>query len=313
MRWSTWMLGVLLLAGFVPGAQAQEKEEQAKEEEKCICIEPWSTVRVSPRYSDLQSLMWTTESRPRLGVWIHSEANPETDRYGALIDGVMEGSPAEKAGIKEGDVITELDGVSLLSGEEEYDEELSAPGQRLVERTKELERGDTIVVKLRRDGATETLDLVVGEFDKPFSYATVMRTGPHAERIDRWVERLKDIPEVHVSGPQTFALQLGARWPGLELVSLNPGLGEYFGAEEGVLVVSVPEDSELNLMDGDVITAIDGRKVKSPSHAMRILRSYEADEEVTFDILRKQRNMSVTGKASGPFTGRNFIKIEKEK
>jgi S1-C subfamily serine protease len=62
-----------------------------------------------------------------------------------------------------------------------------------------------------------------------------------------------------------------------------------------------------------VITAIDGRKVKSPSHAMRILRSYEADEEVTFDILRKQRNMSVTGKAAGPFTGRNFIKIEKEK
>jgi S1-C subfamily serine protease len=277
------MGGVLLVAGFVPGARAQEKEEKAKEGEKCVCIEPWSTVRVSPRYSDLQSLVWTTDSRPRLGVWIHSEANTETDRYGALIDGVMKGSPADKAGIKEGDVITELDGVSLLSGEEEYDEELSAPGQRLVERTKELEKGDTIVVKLRRDGATETVDLVVG------------------------------IPEVHVSGPQTFALQLGARWPGLELVSLSPGLGEYFGAEEGVLVVSVPEDSELNLVDGDVIRAIDGRKVKSPSHAMRILRSYKADEEVTFDILRKQRSMSVTGKASGPFTGRNFIKIEKKK
>jgi S1-C subfamily serine protease len=294
MRWSTLVLGgVLLMAGFVPGAQAQEEKEKEAEKgkEKCVCIEPWSTVRVSPRYSDLQSLMWTTESRPRLGVWIHSEANPETDRYGALIDGVMKGSPADKAGVKEGDVITELDGVSLLSGQEEYDEELSAPGQRLVARTKELERGDTIVVKLRRDGATETFDLVVGEFDEPFSFATVMRTGPQAERIDRWVERLQ----------------------GLELVSLNPGLGEYFGAEEGVLVVSVPEDSELNLMDGDVITAIDGRKVKSPSHAMRILRSYEADEEVSFDILRKQRSMSVTGKASGPFTGRNVIKIERKK
>jgi hypothetical protein len=307
------MGGVLLLAGFVPGAHAQEKEEKAQEGEKCVCIEPWTTVRVSPRHSDLQSLVWTTDRRPRLGVWIHSEANPETDPYGALIDGVMKGSPADKAGIKEGDVITELDGVSLLSGEEEYDEELSAPGQRLVERTKELEKGDTIVVKLRRDGATETVDLVVGEFDEPFSYATIMRTGPHAERIDRWIERFRDIPEVHVSGPQTFALQLGARWPGLELVSLSPGLGEYFGAEEGVLVVSVPEDSELNLVDGDVIRAIDGRKVKSPSHAMRILRSYEADEEVTFDILRKQRSMSVTGKASGPFTGRGAIKIEKKK
>ena len=69
----------------------------------------------------------------------------------------------------------------------------------------------------------------------------------------------------------------------------------YFGTEEGVLVVSGPEENELDLKAGDVILQIDGRQVRSPSHAMRILRSYDADEEISLRIMRKQREMSVTG------------------
>jgi S1-C subfamily serine protease len=296
---------------LTPTARAQEEKEKAAEEkERCICIEPFETVRVFPRLGSLESVFWTADAHPRLGVWVHSEANADTDRYGALIDRVWEGGPADKAGIQEGDIITKLDGTSLLSDEEEYDEEMSAPGRRLVERSRELERGDTVSVEFRRDGETRTVDLVVGEFEGPLAYS--MRFQMPQGRMGRWVERLSEVPEVHVSGPQTFALRLGARWPGLELVSLNPQLGEYFGAEEGVLVLSVPEESELNLAAGDVIQSIDGRTVKSPSHAMRILRSYEADEEVTFNIVRKERRMSVTGKVTDPVDSPNVLRIERQ-
>jgi S1-C subfamily serine protease len=257
----------------------------------------------------LRSMVWTGEARPRLGVWVQSEANPETDRYGALIEDVMEGGPADKAGLKEDDIITALDGVSLLSGDEEYDEDVSAPGRRLVERSREFERGDTVAIEYRRDGETRTVDLVIGEFEGPFMYSFGAQM-PHADRVEGWVERLREVPEVHVSGPQTFALRLGARWPGLELASLNPQLGEYFGTEEGVLVLSVPEDSQLNLAAGDVIQSIDNRAVKSPSHAMRILRSYDADEEVSFNIVRQQRSMSVSGKVSEPVSP-NTVRIER--
>jgi hypothetical protein len=313
MRWSSFMLGgVFLLTGLVPAARAQEeKEKTAEEKEKCICIEPFETVRVFPRLGNLESVYWIGDARPRLGVWVHSEANAETDRYGALIDRVWEGGPADKAGMKEGDIVTKLDGMSLLSGEEEYDEDVSAPGQRLVERSRKFERGDTIAVEFRRNGDTQTVDLVVGEFEGPLAYGMNLEI-PHLDRLDRWVERLSEVPEVHVSGPRTFALRLGARWPGLELVSLNPQLGEYFGAEEGVLVLSVPEESGLSLRAGDVVQSIDGRAVKSPSHAMRILRSYEADEEVTFDIVRKERRMSVTGKVTDPVVSPNVLRIEKQ-
>jgi S1-C subfamily serine protease len=70
-----------------------------------------------------------------------------------------------------------------------------------------------------------------------------------------------------------------------------------------VLVISVPEESELGLKAGDVILDIDGRAVRDPSHAMRILRSYDPDEEVSFRIMRMKRETTVTGKISerGPY------------
>jgi len=42
------------------------------------------------------------------------------------------------------------------------------------------------------------------------------------------------------------------------------------------------------LKGGDVITSIGGGSPANPSHAMRILRSYEKGESVSIEILRKQ-------------------------
>jgi len=91
-------------------------------------------------------------------------------------------------------------------------------------------------------------------------------------------------------------LSFGTPWGDLELVNLNPDLGEYFGTKEGVLVVKAPGDSSLPVRSGDVILSIAGRKPTSPSHAMRILHSYEAGETVSLDIVRKQKRMTVTWK-----------------
>ena len=88
----------------------------------------------------------------------------------------------------------------------------------------------------------------------------------------------------------------GSPWGDLEVVSLNPDLGEYFGTKEGVLVVKAPADSSLPLKGGDVILSVGGRKPTSPSHAMRILRSYEPGETVALDIMRKQKRVTVSWK-----------------
>lgn len=74
---------------------------------------------------------------------------------------------------------------------------------------------------------------------------------------------------------------------GVEFIELNPELGEYFGTSEGVLVSRVADESSLGLRPGDVLLAIDGREVRTPDHARRILESYEVGEETRLRVMRK--------------------------
>src|SRR5256712_6172769 len=106
---------------------------------------------------------------------------------------------------------------------------------------------------------------------------------------------MPDMPDM-----QHFEFSFGMPWGDLELVGLNPDLGEYFGTKEGELVVKAPADSSLPVKGGDVILSISGRKPSSPSHAMRILRSYEAGETVSIELMRKQKRLTVAWKVPEP-------------
>jgi len=119
-----------------------------------------------------------------------------------------------------------------------------------------------------------------------------------------------DVAVAPMLGMDRFEL-MGSPWGDLELVSLNSDLGEYFGAKDGVLVVRAPADSSLPLKGGDVITSIGGRKPANPSHAMRILRSYETGETVSIEILRKQKRMSLTWKV--PAREDRFFRMHRER
>lgn len=84
---------------------------------------------------------------------------------------------------------------------------------------------------------------------------------------------------------------------GVEFVELNAGLAEYFDAAEGgILVTEVSEESALGLRAGDVLLAIDGRRVEDPGHVRRILSSYGTDEEIRLRIIRKGDEMEVLGR-----------------
>lgn len=97
-------------------------------------------------------------------------------------------------------------------------------------------------------------------------------------------------------GGGVFMLGGGNCFDGVEFIELNEGLGEYFGTDEGVLVSEVAEESSLGLRAGDVLLAIDGREVRSPEHALRILNSYEADEDVRLRVMRKGAETEVLGR-----------------
>ena len=220
------------------------------------------------------------ENRGRIGVIVDTKASASGDKVGARVEGVTPGGPAEKAGLKVGDVITRFNGTAL-GGTKSEDEEDSGPGMKLIDLARELDPGDTVQVEYRRGTDTRKATIVAEDLEG----ARVWAGGPGWRGFDDMMG-----PEMP-GGPGAFAFR--TPWGGIELVKLNPELGEYFGTREGVLVVSAPRDSSLALKGGDVITAIGGRKPSSPEQAMRILRSYDPGDTVNIDVLRKQKRTTV--------------------
>jgi S1-C subfamily serine protease len=245
-------------------------------------------------------MQFVMNRRARLGLKVNLRART-TDSVGAFIDAVTPNGPAAKAGILSGDIITKLDGKSVLAGhqaEADGDRE-SLPGLHLIELAAGLEPNDTVSVELRRGKDRKTVSVVTADepeimFDgrpggREMSFRYFRPDGPGGARVPL---DGNDLDEPFGMETALFGSPLSE----LELAPLNPDLGEYFGTTSGVLVVSAPKSSGLGLRGGDVVLAVDGRKPASPSQLLRILRSYERSESFKMEILRKQKRQVVTGR-----------------
>ncbi len=243
--------------------------------------------------------------RARLGIKVNLQAR-ETDSIGAYVDAVTPGGPAAKAGLRSGDLITRVDGQSVLQPPERGgsrpssrgDGRQSLPGLRLIELAARLEANDTVALEFRRGKERKTVAVVTqnepemtmegGPPSRPFAMRFFRpdagEVGPGRAVTDRF--------EIHSPGDFAPGSPLGD----LELTALNPQLGAYFGATDGVLVVRAPRDGGLLLQGGDVVLAVDGRKPAGPSHLLRILRSYEPGEAFKMDVLRSHRRTTLTVK-----------------
>lgn len=303
------------------GGSLQAQEPEAEE---CRCDER-SEVRVFPR----MALFGFGPQRARLGVYLETSDGQGADQ-GARISGVMDDSPAEAAGLREGDIITSLDGRSLLEPlpdpdeEEDLDLDGSIPSQRLIALAGDLVPGDTVPLTYLRDGESRTTTVVpeelgLGSFLGVAPRVRLERLRGREDAARRQLERMRrnlERARPRVRGPRAFGLRDGTelgvigRCPGdaggwsmlmdgcvagLRLVPLNDRLGEYFEAEQGVLVADVEPGSELGLEPGDVIRSVGGRTVRTPRDLTRILRSYREGEEIEFGLVRRGSRMTVTG------------------
>lgn len=231
-----------------------------------------------------------TNRRMRLGINV--DLQPEAnDTIGARIEGVTPGGPADKAGLRAGDIITRLDGQPLYSrGTAARNERQPMPGLRLIQLAAKLEANDTVAVEYLRDGDRRTARLVTADDAQSFVYRDGEPGAFAFKQMVPWMRedyRGADAPLAY----WMFGSQLGR----LELAPINADLGRYFGVTEGVLVIDAPKDSELQLRGGDVVLSVDGREPSSPQHLLRILRSYEPGETVRLEIQRDRRRETVTG------------------
>jgi len=211
----------------------------------------------------------------RLGVML---GNPErgADSAGALVRGVMPGSPADVAGLRRGDVITRYNGTTLDGA------------GKLVELARALQPGDTVRLEYRRDGASKNATLVADRMERRIEMAfRGMPGGPRGDGMGRGMD-------MHMPGMDMHMMMFRHHAAGLQLVEVGKDLGEYFGTSEGFLVVKPPADSASLLKAGDVLLAIDGRKPQSVEHAFEILHSYAPGEKAKLEVMRKKQRTTLT-------------------
>ena len=262
----------------------------------------------------MERTLKTALSQPRLGIYVDNSRPQDSDKYGALVSAVTPGGPADKAGIRSGDIITKVDGKSLAAGSSSKSatSDESLPGMRLIEIVTKLQAGKAVTVEYRRDATLHTVKITpVEEEDINLVLAPDMSTGPDslrnfmirrfaapamAGRSERITEPMTLFGSPSPGGNFAIAFNAGGPLSDLEMVSLNEKLGTYFGTGEGVLVVNVGEKDAFGLVPGDVILSIDGRKVTSSTQLMRILRTYDKGEEFKIQVMRQKRAETLTGK-----------------
>jgi C-terminal processing protease CtpA/Prc len=206
------------------------------------------------------------------------QLDPAGGKDGARILEVSPGGPAAEAGIRPGDVIVAVNGTEV-KGED--------ASRQIVKIIRDVKPDTPLNVRVLRDGKTRDFTVT----PRPGPDVMAFGGGPG-------LPALPDMPPMN----RFFIMQ--GPLSNMELATLTPQLGRYFGADKGVLVVRAPPDGALKLEDGDVILAIDGREPKSGSHATRILGSYQPGEKLTLRVMRQHKMLDLEATVPEDFGGR---------
>ncbi|MBD3170011.1 MAG: PDZ domain-containing protein [candidate division Zixibacteria bacterium] len=224
-----------------------------------------------------------------LGVYIQDidsdlmDALDLNSKDGVLVDDVVSDSPAEKGGIKPGDIIVKFNDVDTNSE------------RKLRYKIKATNPGDKVEVVVLRDGKEKKLNVEMGEPKRSaYSYS-------YEYDDDDWKDH------------KGISVIMRDKRAGLGVVidDLNEQLGEFFGIEdgEGVLIEKIVEDSpaeKAGLKAGDVIIEMDGKHVSNTSELRKILAEKEAGDEVKIIVMRDKRKKEIKAELSEKFGPSGF-------
>ena len=242
----------------------------------------------------------------QIGVSIRDVGTEDKAQAGVVVEEVTTESPAEKAGIKKGDVITEFDGERVRSVRQFSRLVQETPAGRKVQ-TVLMRDGQRVTVSVEpreSDGLNVLRDLtrgrVLGDFGGDFDWAFAAPPAPPARPA-------LPAPPATPAPPLPPDFQ-GFVWRssnglGVTVSDVSGQLGDYFGAKEGALVTSVSESSaaaKAGLKAGDVVTSFNGGTVTNSSDLRRRIQRLEDGDEFTIGIVRDKKPLTLKGKYETP-------------
>ncbi len=208
-------------------------------------------------------------NRAFLGV---STGKSEDNAEGARVKGVTKGSGAEKAGLKEGDLITKIDEIAI-----------SNP-QDLVDAIHKYKPEDKVTVTYKRDGKEQKTTAVLGKFNEevPFTF-----NFPKGEGYNFRVPPMPPMPP-YGDGVHPFSWDDGRPKLGIRAQDMEDGKGAK------VLVVNFNSPAEkAGIREGDIITRFDGKDVDNATTLADLAHSSNGKTSIKINVTRDGKSQEI--------------------
>jgi serine protease Do len=159
-------------------------------------------------------------------------------KNGVLVQQVQPNGPADKAGLKPGDIITTLDGRSIKDGDD------------LVSEIASRRPGSTIRLGFMREGKPQDAIVTIGDRDKVFADLGQQQSNAAPENSGQPGEAKLGIV-VHDASPQITAK---IHQQGVAIASVRSGsFGDLYGLEPGLVIIRVNKQATSNKDQFDAV------------------------------------------------------------
>ena len=255
---------------------------------------------------DQVSVLLDADGSSWLGVELHEVTSETTKELklpaerGVVLSSIVPDSPAAKAGLKENDVVTEINGQRI---------EGAAQFRRMI---REIPAGRTAQITVWRDGRAQTISVNLGKAEERRHSLKMLTPAPGARGSFAFtMPEIPMVPPMEWDGSR-FLMGSQPRL-GIDAEDLNGQLGSFFGAPdgEGILVRDVNPGSAAEkggLKAGDVITSVNGERVRTVGDLREKLaakreakdKDKDKDQTVKLGVLRNKSEVSLTVELPAP-------------
>lgn len=219
------------------------------------------------------------------------DALPRNIEDGVLINHVVPGSPAEEAGLEEGDVVVSIDRERVSDADD------------LTRIIRNAGEGTRVRVEYYRDGRRKTTRVELENASGNSASGALRRFGRNwgRDRDHSLYPRHGDLKFFDADAwSDEIPMIFGVTRPrlGVRMMDMGDQLADYFkvSGDKGALITEVLEDSPARaagIKAGDVITGIDDREIKNADGLRKAMGRLDKGGDVSVKLVRDGRNQTL--------------------
>jgi serine protease Do len=296
----------------VPGSTARKQESPGTEGHKSFQVQiPQETAaQMAELQERLNNLNIASEGDDNVqvlvsggGSWLGAGISEVTSEKvkafklpaerGVVLGKIVPDSPAAKAGLKENDVVTEING-QRVEGTEEF--------RRMI---REIPSGRTAQFVVWRDGRSQNISVTLGTSEMRHDGMFVAPAAPGSFSFQ--IPEMPEMDGIFAGGPWTASrTRLG-----IDAENLDGEFGNYFGAPdgEGILVRGIFPDTpaaKAGLKVGDVITSVDGERIRTVGELRAKMSEKSQAKTLKLGLIRNKTALSLSVEIPAPAEKRAF-------